>query len=173
MQGEDDLVYTIHDHKRPDFSAQGGKIQSSGRYTWFFTFMPETGTDPKVAVDVLACFNRIPEDDRQVQPSTFSPSRRGGTFTLDHTSIDSTLYPNTSISDISGLLTQTKYVFVTWETSAGVNGAWCRIVFVDRSLPSSPKVIVTGNLTTIGNNIQVYIPSGVLYHTQVLGVAIE
>ena len=41
MRGRDDIVYTLHDDKRPDFSGQGDKIQSSGKYTWFFTYLPQ------------------------------------------------------------------------------------------------------------------------------------
>jgi len=175
MRGEDDLVYTTHDHRRPDFSGQGGVIQSSGRYTWFFTFKPEAAVD-EVPVDVLACFNRIPEEDRQVSipPGAFSPSRRGGTFSLP-------------TSEHSELLSQTRYVFVTWEETATPNlvdnGAWCRIIFVDRSSPPGLRMIVTGALPNLNEqdaggspiytNIHVYIPSGVLYHKRVADVPIR
>ena len=114
-----------------------------------------------VPVSVLAGYNRVTEDDRQVavQPENFAPSRGGGTFT----------FPN---ADHLELLTQTKHVFVTWETSTQITGAWCKIVFLDKSNPSSPKVIVTGDLDAIGNNIQILIPSGVLYHKRVENVPI-
>ena len=180
MRGQDDLVYSTYADKRPDFVSRGGKIQSSGKYTWFFTYLPATNivskdavrlsdVDKTVTVDVLACYNRVPSDDRQVQPNDFMPSRNGGTFTL----------PN---ADHSELLTQTKYVFVTWETPQGLGGAWCKIVFVDRSTPLQPKIIVTGSLPDLNkqdgeeaiyDNVQIYIPSGVLYHKRVEDVPIK
>ena len=158
MRGQDDLVYNIYDDRRPDFRLDDDDnpvIQSSGKYTWFCTFLP---SDSSVAVDVLACYNRVPEDDQQVQVSgdEFVSSRRGGTFTFP-----------TADASLSELLSQTQYVFVTWGTSHAEGGAWCRIVFVDRSNPSSPKIIVTGGLDAAGDNKQVYIPSGVLYHKRV------
>jgi len=175
MRGQDDLDYTIRDYERPDFSGQGGTIQGSGRYTWFFTFKPEAAVD-EVPVDVLACFNRVPEDDRQVPipPGAFSPSRRGGIFSLP-------------TAEHSELLSQTRYVFVTWEETATPNlvdnGAWCRIVFVDRSSPPGLRIIVTGALPNLNEhdaggaaiytNIHVYIPSGVLYHKRVADVPIR
>jgi hypothetical protein len=165
MRGQDDLVYSTYDDRRPDFSGQGGKIQSSGKYTWFFTFMPETGTEPKVAVDVLACYNRVPGDDQQVQPDGFMHSLNGGTFTL------------AGNAELLELLSQTKYVLVTWERATNINGVWCRIIFVDRSHPEAPKIVVMGALPKLNepdyNNVQVYIPSGVLYHKPVPGVPIR
>ena len=153
MRGQDDLEYTTYDNKRPDFEGKNG-IKSSGKYTWFFTFLPAAD---EVAVDVLACYNRMLDDDRQVSCS-FAASAGGGTFTL---------------FDASHLevLTQTKYVFVTWETSE-VNGAWCKIVFVDKN-QSDPKIIVTGELYDAPQDVQVYIPSGVLYHKRLENVAIN
>ena len=176
MRGQDDLLYSTYADKRPDFEKQGG-ILSSGRYTWFFTFLPTTDVVPRnevplsavhgtVTVDVLACFNRVPGDDRQVPiPSdNFFPSLGGGTFVL----------PNAEHLE---LLTQTKYVFVTWGPPAQVvGGAWCRIVFLDKSDPSEPRIVVTGALPSgFRNNryAQVYIPSGVLYHKRVEGVPIR
>ena len=164
MRGQDDLVYVTHDGKRPvlKFNEKGKPI-SSGKYSWFFTYLPTTDetekdkvpldkVDQTVTVDVLACYNRVPSDDRQVPSGAFAPSISGGAFTLP--------------PEVSELLTQTKYVFVTWGETQAEGGAWCRIVFVDRSTPSTPRIIVTGNLDSISNNIQVYIPSGVLYHKQ-------
>ena len=172
MRGQDDLVYTSYDDKRPDFAGQNDKIQSSGKYTWFFTFLPTTDAAPKdavpltdvnqtVTVDVLACYNRVPDDDRQVQPSAFVQSFGGGTFTLPH-------------ADHLELLTQTKYVFVTWGPPTQVEGgAWCKIVFVDKSDPDNPKIVVAGHLDGIGSDKQVYIPSGVLYHKRLESVEIK
>jgi hypothetical protein len=248
MRGQDDLVYTTYADKRPDFAGQNGRIQSSGKYSWFFTFLPDSrqvrprttvpnnvqigsvhiggipidptplfppvppqnrvplheayiqnytpshlefprrvhrfyvahAVDVSGAVDVLACYNRVPSDDRQVRPIGFTSSRGGGTYTFSQASIDNDSYPNTSISDISDLLSQTKYVFVTWGTPSQVaGGAWCRIMFVDRSNPAEPKVIVTvargvsETLPNTANDIQVHIPSGVLYHKRVEGVRIR
>ena len=189
MRGQDDLVYSTYDDKRPDFVNQGGKIQSSGKYTWFFTYLPKVNED-EVNVDILACYNRVPEDDRQVLITNgngdgngegnghdrYSISRGGSRFTL----------PDASHLE---LLTQTKYVFVTWESDVlpVIGGAWCRIVFLDKSNPSHPQIIVTGNglrrLRDILNRdvegvqdtlqIWMYIPSGVLYHRQVPDVPIR
>jgi len=189
MRGQDDLVYTIYPDQRPDFAKQNNKVQSSGKYTWFVTFLPQSANDwdgtlrvecasvfvgnevvplnnVKPAVDVLACYNRVPDDDRQLSVSpasncTFLPSLRGGTFTL----------PNASYLD---LLSHTKYVFVSWETAAGTtDGAWCKIVFVDKSPLARPKMIVTGDLPSAANNMHVYIPSGVLYRKRVENIPIN
>ena len=178
MRGQDDLDYTIHPDKRPELKFnKEGKPLSSGKYTWFFTYLPTTTETSKAAVllanvnspvvvDVLACYNRVASDDRQVSiPSErFVPANGGGTFTL----------PNT---DYLELLTQTKYVFVTWGPPTQVaGGTWCKIVFVDKSNPVAPKLIVTGALPNrIRENrfIQVYIPSGVLYHKRLEDVPIK
>lgn len=299
MRGRDDLVYTLHDDKRPDFSGQAGKIQSSGKYTWFFTYLPQSldsylqyaiverikahqgydalqkdlsdylkselediiavaapGADLNDAVnrriptwqreiqrevgrfidslaltylsrsvlepflmeklkevpfdylnssadcDVFACYNRVPKDDVQMQPDSFAPSYGGGTFTLSN-------------ADHLELLSQTKYVLVTWwgqktpktltvrvpvtaKASVGsisidfgargftvsssidtvqldrLGGAWCKIVFLDKSDPAKPKIAITGelhNMTT--HDRQIYIPGGVLYHKPIKGVPVQ
>jgi type II secretory pathway pseudopilin PulG len=152
MRGQDDLVYTTYDDKRPDFLQNGEvKIQSSGKYTWFFTYLPMEEED-SVAVDVLACYNRVPDDDVQVQPSQFVASYRGGTFTF------------AGMNHLTERLADTKYVFVTWGPGTQVTGgAWCRIVFLDKSNPADPKIVVTGSDLSNGD-LHVYIPSGVLYH---------
>ena len=170
MRGQDDLDYTASTGKRPELKFNNdGTPQSLGKYTWFFTYLPTTSENPKsavplanvdspVAIDVLACYNRVASDDRQVQPSAFVPSQGGGTFT----------FPDAAHLE---LLTQTKYVFVTWGTLTQVEGgAWCKIVFLDKS---NPKVAVTGNLDAISGDIQVYIPSGVLYHKRLENVPIK
>ena len=41
MRGRDDLVFTAHRDRRPDFTGQDDRIESSGKYTWFFTYKPE------------------------------------------------------------------------------------------------------------------------------------
>ena len=292
MRGQDDLVYTLHDNKRPGFTGQGDKIQSTGKYTWFFTYLPQitdesltdeflkralleiitehpsfakllqdfsnylrgelqdiinnnpgatpaelqaivtgnrvrwmgelrdavddslasrsdlSGEQLKLALlkkmhkippllDVLACYNRVPVEDVQVQPSNFASSNEGGTFTFSNPACLSQLV-------------QTKYVFVTWELQrvknpvktirctvpasasaqtgglsvtisvnvtytsetfeldvADVDGAWCKIVFLDKgeaSTPHQPRIFVKGELPTDLKNPQVYIPNGVLYH---------
>ena len=164
MQGQDDLKYTTYSGKRPDFAGQNNKIQSTGTYTWFFTFLPKSGGS-KVNVDVLACHNRVPEDDKQVavQSGNFTASSTGGTFTLGF--------------GLMELLTETKYVFVTWKQESELDGTWCKIVFLDKSNPASPRIVVTGNLPDLNDSgysdIQVYIPSGVLYHKRLESVAIE
>lgn len=217
MCGQDDLLYTTYDYKRPDFEGQNNKIQSSGKYTWFFTFLPQpiegwtdgiaiAVTPPPIAVpirsagqdysinlgttnirvqlkgretvplecvrstvdaDILACYNRVREDDQQtaIPHAGFSASAKGGTFML----------PNASYLD---LLSQTKYIFVTWGTATvtrAPGAAWCKIVFVDKSQPASPKIIVTGNLPNTNNNMHVYIPSGVQYryYKQLEGVPVR
>jgi len=174
MRGYDDLNYEFDGGDRPVLRFKNGKPIGSGKYTWFFTYLPEIDSafigdknavplaevEPKVVADILACYNRVATDDRQVAPSSFTASRGGGTFTL----------PNAEHLE---LLTQTKYVFVTWGPAIEVEGgAWCKIVFVDKSNPAIPKVVVTGDLEGIGNNIQMYIPSGVLYHKRVKDVPI-
>ena len=116
---------------------------------------------PTVDVDILACYNRVPTDDQQVpMPNgSFSPSYGGGTFTFSNT-------------DYLDLLTQTKYVFVTWGPIDQVEGgAWCKIVFLDKD-QASPKIVVTGELPN-RSDMYVYIPSGVLYHKQLENVKIR
>jgi hypothetical protein len=168
MCGQDDLVYQIYDDKRPDFIAQNDKIQSSGKYTWFFTYMTvdvETQySADQLAVDVLACYNRAAKDDVQVRPNRFDASYRGGTFTFADAD------PK-SIDRLVAKLAETKYVFVTWGTDAQVaGGSWCRIVFVVKPTATNveAKIVVTGRLPTSDennvDNMRVYIPSGVLYH---------
>ena len=302
MRGQDDLVFTPHDDKRPDFSGQANKIQSSGKYTWFFTYIPQNTVgylqyvilerikshprydtlqnelsdylkaelediiannpsatqsvlntlvngrlvtwqrylqrevgdfidditltylsrsvlepflreklkevtleylDPSVDCDILACYNRVADDDVQVPPNSFAPSHGGGLFTL----------PNANHCE---LLSQTKYVFITWQdqktltiptvripvtanasvTDNGrtisidfgdrgftvpasvptvrldiLEGAWCKIVLLDKSDPAKPKIAVTGDLQSMTTTErQIYIPSGVLYHKRLGGV---
>ena len=155
MRGQDDLVYTTYNDKRPDFAGQKGSIQGSGKYTWFFTSQKEN--EKTAVVDILACYNRVLDDDVQVQ-TIFTPSLGGGTLT----------FPDTSHVE---LLSQTKYVFVTWEAGQSSGGAWCKIVFLDKL---TSKIVVTGNLEGMGStDIQVYIPSGVLYHKRLAGVAVR
>jgi hypothetical protein len=244
MCGQDDIVYSTYDDKRPDFTGVGDKIQSSGKYTWFFTFLlsstkvaepaslprnveviletdpvipmpnippfppvlqgdwvpvssvayttppmlqwtatPNTSIQPRdraypnlaryyfanavsptVPVDVLACYNRVSSDDRQVE-CQFTPSLGGGTFTLSDT------LPSVEAQHIAELLPQTKYVFVTWGPPEHVvGGAWCKIVFLDKSNRENPRMIVTGELTDAPGVVQVYVPSGVLYHKRLENV---
>jgi hypothetical protein len=117
---------------------------------------------PTVDVDILACYNRVPSEDQQVQ-CTFTPSRGGGSFT------------SPSLAGHLELLTQTKYVFATWGTPEQVeDGVWCKVVFVDKSNRANPKIIVTTvtdkAIPSDPNTVQVYIPSGVLYHKRLEGV---
>ncbi|MDR0522775.1 MAG: hypothetical protein LBH00_13130 [Planctomycetaceae bacterium] len=119
---------------------------------------------PNVAIDILACWNRVPEDDVQVPDKnttiiSFTPANNGGSFKFSNA---------THLEK----LTQTKYVFVTWDTTSSsdgitrANGTWCRIVFVNKSNPGTPQIFVTGNISGTAN-LQVYIPSGVLFHKRV------
>ncbi|MCL2006159.1 MAG: prepilin-type N-terminal cleavage/methylation domain-containing protein [Planctomycetaceae bacterium] len=152
MRGQDDLLYTAHGDRRPDFPAD--KVQSSGKYTWFFTFQP-TGADGNVSVDVLACYNRVPTDDAWLEPGRYHSALGGGTFIFYN--------PPDKLAE---RLSQTKYVLATWTRPSGLAGAWCRIVFLDNSRPANPSIVVTGDLPTGEgdyDNMQVYIPNGVLY----------
>jgi len=210
MQGRDDLVYTLHDDKRPDFSGQGNTIQSSGKYNWFFTLMPSPvddwqsnttvninitcgcryhapltftfslslGRDMVLVsdvngnanpVDILACYNRVPDYDLQVPKQdprvslNFSPSARGGKITFSNAD-----------SDIVDRLTQTEYVLVTWKESSKTRGAWCKIVFLDKDELSTirkPTIVVIGDLPkTSVSDMQVYIANGILYHKRLKNV---
>jgi len=273
MRGQDDLNYTTYDNKRPDFAKQKDKIQGSGKYTWFFTFLPtsEKVVEPQpipspvpanliemevnltsnaspalvfdppfprltpplsqtfppiqprdwvplsgshriwvnsrdfvpvdnggawpaapdqttpisrrypipraaryyftdalsstVDVDVLACYNRVPSKDKQVE-CNFASSLGGGSFTAATAGSLTTTHLD--------LLTQTKYVFATWDTADGVDGVWCKVVFVDKSNRQNPKIIVStvvpGKQDEMLNPVQVTIPSGVLYHKRLEGV---
>jgi Tfp pilus assembly protein PilV len=114
-------------------------------------------------VDVLACHNRVPDADRQISipDANFSPSSRGGAF----------IFPN---ADHLELLTQTKYVFVTWGMPVQAQGgAWCKVVFVDKSNPTRPKVVVTSDSTLVNDNMRVYIPNGIMYHKRLKNVPIK
>jgi len=120
-------------------------------------------------MDILACHNRFSEDDVHVViPSDgdrFTPSLSGGRITFpDDTHLE--------------LLTQTKYVFVTWGTNTAAHGGdWYKIVFLDkdeRSASREPSIVVTGNAPLpTSNDIHVYIPSGVLYRKQVQNIPIR
>jgi len=167
MRGQDDLAYNTYDDKRPEFKFwKDGKPLSSGKYTWFFTYLLKEGEDT-VIVDVLACRNRVQSDDLQVHvpKESFAAAHRGGTFTFSNG------------NNIVERLAQTKYVFVTWQEGSTLNGAWCKIVVLDkdeRSTPRNPKIVVTGSLpSTSDYDIYVYIPSGVLYHKRVPDVPIR
>jgi hypothetical protein len=167
MRGQDDLVYTSYSDKRPDFANQGGKIQSSGKYTWFFTFLPTSNADKKVDVDVLACYNRVPDDDIQAK-CELSASKGGGILTFSDVTYSHATY--------SERLEDTKCVFVTWETTEGTgesDGAWGKIVFLDKT-SSKPQVVVVGrHLPETVSDVQVYIPSGVLYHKRVKNITMN
>ena len=166
MRGQDDLVYNTYDDKRPDFRKNQDDevvIQSSGKYNWFFTYLPLEDED-EVTADVLACHNRVRSDDVQVQAPdvSFMPAFKGGKFTFSNG------------NNLVERLTQTKYVFVTWMDASKLNGTWCKIVFVDKSNPANPQIVVTGSLPEESkNDMHVYIPSGVLYHKRVESVPIR
>ena len=179
MRGQDDLLYTLDGTDRPQFtkpkdedSNELDKVQSSGNYTWFFTFLPQNADDfdgnreavpleninDQCTVDVFACYKRVPEDDVHVSDCVFSPSSGGGSFAFSH-------------PGYGDYLSATKYVFVTWKTNAKLDGAWCKIVFLDRSIP---KAVVTGGLPDKDyTNMDVHIPNGVLYHKRVEGVPVR
>jgi len=181
MRGQDDLLYTLDGTDRPQFTKpkdgdgnELDKVQSSGNYTWFFTFLPQAtddfdgnltavplaGIKDKTTVDVFACYKRVPEDDVQASDCVFSPSFGGGSLEFSH-------------PGYGDHLSATKYVLVTWEIDQKLHGAWCKIVFLDRSIP---KAVVTGGLPdadTVYNNMRVYIPNGVLYHKRVENVSVR
>lgn len=161
MRGQDDIDDTSRRKKRPDASEEKSAV-SSGKYTWFFTFRPPTDSKKKTAaVDVLACYNRVPGDDAffSLPAGSFSVSRGGGTIAL----------PDAQYME---LLSQTKYVFVTWgEANQTEGGVWCKVVFLDKSMPESLKLIITGNVPN-RNDLYLCIPSGVLYHKRLESVEI-
>jgi len=138
--------------------------------------------NPTATADVLACHNRVHGDDVQIQipPGNFTRSLGGATITLPGI----VTFGGRQV-DVVERLTQTNYVFVTWNTpqrwgsqSPIANGAWCKIVFLDRSNLASPRIVVTDAENRLppnanNNNMQVYIPSGVLFHKQTEGVSIR
>lgn len=109
-------------------------------------------------VDVIACYQRAPDEDMLAVPAdfdiTYSPASRSGTITFHD-------------SKFLQALQTTKYVFLTWGTDhALVGGTWCRIVFLAKG--EQPKIIITGDLSSIStNNLHVYIPSGAVYHKHI------
>ena len=157
MRGGDDIEYTAHSDRRPDFTGRT-EMQSTGQYTWFFTFpMPHADdrANDRIPVHVLACHRRVPGDDVFAMLDGYRPSMGGGTLTF-------------SEADFMERLSQTRYVFVIWQDAGEVHGAWCRIVFLDKSDWNSPQVIVVGDLPgDADTRMQVYIPSGVLYKMKV------
>lgn len=147
MTGPDDLQFTYHKDKRPDFSDTREKVMSSGRFTWFFTFSPKKNLSSydspgnlrdkrdipysdiagnSVDVDLLACYNRIPGTERSVTIDTNNSSSTvsGGKIRLRAGSA--------AALDLS----TAKYIFVTWQSSDYGNasiedwfeGAWCKVV---------------------------------------------
>jgi hypothetical protein len=67
---------------------------------------------------------------------------------------------------------------VKWQTVPALPAAqyaWCKVLFVDKTNRTIPKIIVTGlpNDFETKMNRQVYITNGILYHTQVEGVVIN
>ena len=185
MRGQDDLMYTLEEtDSRPTWTPSGSATPfSSGKYSWFFTFKPEpldtwggglssvpkNFVRPRVSVDVLACYNRSPGDPQKeqivpIQTTSWNSLLSGATVTLDS-------WP-------PGLtLDGTKYIFVTWEMSAGspVEGSWCRIVSRRFDLVTgNPTVTLVGPLppTPPMGSAQAFIVDGVLYHTRIDNVRI-
>jgi type II secretory pathway pseudopilin PulG len=162
MRGQDDLDYKRYSGKDPDFADEPKQMMSTGSYTWFFTFLPPPDEEKTTVVDVLACYRRVSDDDVQAADCAFVPSNGGGMF----------MFPDATYLE---RLTETKYVFATWTagTPSKLSGAWCKIVFVDKSNSASPRAIVTGNLPKDKDVLHVYIPSGVLYHKRIENVMIR
>ena len=139
MRGQDDLLYTVHADRRTEFV--DNRPTSSGNYTWFFMFRPEStavvggwtgvgGMKDTAVVDVLGCYNRVPGEARTVFARHVRPGA-GTDFNRTLTGANITFRsPDRESLDIS----QTKYIFVSWAVWGGgttmryADGAWCQIV---------------------------------------------
>ena len=190
MMGQDDLIYTLHNDKRTDFSGTDNLPTSSGKYKWFYTFYPPalssveasgfvnysgiaTGTD--VDVDILGCYNYIPGDEQLVNVNVTAQYASAARIALIGTE-DQLDFSNT------------KYIFVTWQYAAPVevstapsrwretDGAWVRVLNSSGYGPSfggptgGKYVFVDNKLTGIDNatvnSTRALIIPGVLYHSQ-------
>ena len=198
MRGQDDLVFTTHRARlsraitqRTDFSAQGNRAVSSGKYTWFMTFKPPDGKDNTVdlitgdstppgltdisnlingniSVDLLGCYNRVSDSttEREVTISTgsgeYMKTAQGAMVTLSGTQEE---------LDLS----KTKYIFVTWERGAGTDkfqyeGYWCKIAYAPKNVNNGKKTVVLINSTlstktlVASDNPQALIIDGIIYH---------
>ncbi|GHT40584.1 hypothetical protein FACS189443_1140 [Planctomycetales bacterium] len=200
FRGQDDYEYKIDETtNQPDLTVtvNGEKKirKSTGRYTWFFTYRlyealdAATLADPtttnnfknvelahlsqKVNVDILGCYNRVSADDLTPLDAKFQPALNSGMLTLK---LNPTDPPKATVLD---RLAQTKYVLATWDdTPKPRNGAWCKILFVDKNVPNdadgSPRIniIVSGD-AIVDNDVKVRILHGILYHKQVPDVTIS
>jgi hypothetical protein len=194
MTGQDDLIYTIHPDKRTDFEGQNNKILSSGQYTWFFMFQPQVngGTpanieavywtttnepginvDDEVDIDILACYNRVPGD--QKEQSVFINS-----YVSYYNSISVTI-PSGDYD-----LKNTKYVFFSWDnglTPYTADGCWYKIIYATEPYLNAGNLFIDIFLKlpdaiatppTIGTSrLQITIIPGVMYHTQIQNVTIK
>jgi prepilin-type N-terminal cleavage/methylation domain-containing protein len=192
FQGQDDYDYKIDEAtNRPDLMVEKpdgtlADLKSTGRYTWFFTYRLYDSLDDAtkaappadfkaelaslsqpVNVDILGCYNRVPDDDLTALAVTnFQPALDGGTLTLD---------AQNHQTEVLEKLAQTEYVLVSWDDAPKPrNGAWCKILFVDKNAGGSPRIIVSTEGDAIGNtDIKVRIKNGVIYHKRVEGVKIK
>jgi hypothetical protein len=173
MTGNDDIQYETNDNgdrsKYFPTKDENGKPVSSGQYTWFFTYRPvkkSGSTEPDnavlpsdlepVTVDLLGCYNRISDEDRQAS-AAFVSSLQGGTLTLN------------GFAEWD-LFRDTKYVFVIWNGTPAPNGIWCKVLYVNKNANS---LVVSGELSAAPASVNVYIPSGVLYHTRVDNIDLQ
>lgn len=192
MTGQDDLVYTLHDDKRTDFSGQGGTVASSGRYTWFMTFAPpnanNTTTDIRagstggngrtnvseliqtVNVDLLGCYNRTPGDgasEREVEivAASYTKTLNGAQITLQADQAEKL--------DLS----KTKYIFVLWDAGATNDkfqfaGVWCKIAYAPKTADTvggnfQKTIVVSGALpSSMHATSKAIIIDGVFFHKE-------
>ncbi len=210
MRGQDDLVFTTHRtrlsraiERRTDFSGQHNVVASSGKYTWFYTFaiVPENGFTGSgnrnnsennitqvgvtywpetIAVDMLGCYNRAPDDpvaEREVDidETAYTPTLNGAQITLSGTEAE---------LDLS----KTKCIFVMWTNgNYGDNptpptpryeGTWCKIAYApkNRDRNGAKTIVVIAESGTLpaswptNADPKALIVDGVVYHKRVDGL---
>ncbi|MDR0871519.1 MAG: prepilin-type N-terminal cleavage/methylation domain-containing protein [Planctomycetaceae bacterium] len=195
LRGRDDLQFTIHNDKRTDFEGQRSKVQSSGKYTWFFTYRPTfTCSDPAnhthgnaavpldelnpVTVDLLGCYNRTPGEEGVATanyPADVVPYLNAAQITLTATTPEALD------------LTKTKWLFVSWEktvpplpaplpnTEPLYDGGWYKVVNFTPIETGKCTVFLSGFPQTVPTTkpLQILNVPDVLYHTTVMNVPLN
>jgi type II secretory pathway pseudopilin PulG len=181
MTGQDDLVYSRYpEDRRPDFIGQNNKVQSSGQYTWFFTYKPNyTCTDivnhthgneavpfgelnSVTVVDLIGCYNRV-----QGAEQVISIAAGNITPTLNGLQVELPSMP----TDVD--MKKIKYVFLSWGISPNIQGGWYKLVNVLNTTSTTPSLVLTGAGYTLGNSLEILFIEGTIYHKRLDNVNIK